>query len=105
MVPSPFPIVFSLLGLYLHIEHGYTGKQVQRAHMQLARVRRAWPSMPLPAQRGDITVHHVLAQTPGPSRDAMIEQWCRSVWAAYGSCRSQIAELAQQELGVTVANS
>ena len=33
---KPIALVFALIGLYLHIEKGYTGKQVQRAHMQLA---------------------------------------------------------------------
>lgn len=98
---KPIYVVFSLLGLYLHLEHGFTGKQVQRAHMQLARVRRAWPQISLPADRGEITVHHVLAQPSGPERDAAIERWCASVWNACRSCRPFVAALAEGELGVT----
>ena len=29
---KPIVIVFGLIGLYLHIERNFTGKQVQRAH-------------------------------------------------------------------------
>lgn len=100
---KPIAVVFSLLGLYLHLEHGFTGKQVQRAHMQLARFQRKWEAPPLPLARGKITVHHVLAIPPGSGRDAMIEQWCASVWAAFESSRPAIAELAQRELGVAPA--
>ena len=102
---KPIAIVFSLIGLYLHLEHGFTGRQVQRAHMQLARFPRKWEAPALPSGRGQITVHHVLAEPPGPPRDAMIERWCASVWAAYEPCRSIIAELAQRELGVAPASS
>src|ERR1700722_16235880 len=49
---KPIRIVFSLIGLHLHLERGYTGRQVQLAHMALARRRRSWPSLPLPAERG-----------------------------------------------------
>jgi hypothetical protein len=36
---------FSLIGLYLALEKGYTGRQVQLAHMQLARLKKPWPSL------------------------------------------------------------
>lgn len=96
----PIGSVFSLLGLYLHVEHGFTGKQVQLAHMKLARVRRTWQPIPLPAERGAITVHDVLAAPPGPARDAAIERWCASVWQACLSSRPIVAALAERELNV-----
>jgi hypothetical protein len=102
---KPISVVFSLLGLYLHLEHGFSGKQVQRAHMQLARVQRQWQPMPLPAERGTITVHKVLAEAPGPARDAMIEKWCASVWAACAPCRAAIVKLAHRELDVAPARA
>ena len=37
--------VFALVGLYLATEKGYTGKQVQKAHMKIARVRKDWPRL------------------------------------------------------------
>jgi len=98
---KPMTIVFALLGLYLHVEKNFTGKQVQKAHMQLARHRRQWFRPPLPADRGAIVVSDVVAAPPGPHRDAMIHNWCVSVWKAYGAAREQIVELAKQELGVS----
>lgn len=100
---KPISVVFSLIGLYLHLEHGFTGKQVQFAHMRLARYPRKWEALPLPARRGEVTVQQVLAAPPGAERDAMIERWCVSVWSEFDCCRSIIADLAERELGVVPA--
>jgi hypothetical protein len=98
---KPITIVFALLGLYLHVEKNFTGKQVQKAHMQLARHRRQWFRPPLPDYRGAIAVSDVLAAAPGPQRDAMIHNWCVSVWEAWRAAREQIVDLARNELGVS----
>jgi hypothetical protein len=92
-------LTFALVGLYLHVERHQTGKHVQRVHMLLARRRKNWPRFDLPAARGGVRVSDVLSAPPGPARDAMIERWCASVWAAYIPSRDQVAELIQTELG------
>jgi Family of unknown function (DUF5946) len=94
-------IVFALIGLYLSVEKNLTGKQVQRAHMQLASgARKSWFRPALPVDRGSIVISDVLAAPPGPQRDAMIRNWCASVWQACSQSRPQIAELAKKELGI-----
>ena len=45
---KPIRLAFALIGLYLHIEKGYTGRQVQQTHMRLARSKRTWPTFKLP---------------------------------------------------------
>jgi hypothetical protein len=35
-------IAFSLIGLYYAVEHGFTGKQVQRVHMLLSKQKHNW---------------------------------------------------------------
>ena len=97
---KPMAVVFALLGLYLHIEKGFTGKQVQRAHMRLAKHRRQWPRLPLPRKQAGITVADVVRAAPGVARDAMIEQWCVSVWEVWQESRDPIADLAKMELQV-----
>lgn len=74
---KPMALVFGLVGLYLHLEKGFTGRQVQRAHMELAHKRKQWivPSMP-EAQPAGIGVADVLAAEPGSERNAMIGRWC-----------------------------
>ena len=97
---KPITIVFALIGLYLYVEKGYTGKQVQRAHMQLAKYRRQWFMPALPLDRGAIRIQDVLAVAPGPARDAMIRKWCESAWQPWSASRQQIVDLAKGELGV-----
>ena len=102
---KPITLVFGLIGLYLHLEWDYTGRQVQLAHMRMARQRKQWPSLPRPESRGEIRVAHVLRAAPGPERDLMIHHWCASVWPCFAAARPQIVEIAKSELGVQAPQS
>lgn len=93
---KPISVAFSLAGLYLHVEKGFSGRQVQRAHMQMARHKRAWPVFDLPADRGSVTVRDVMNAREGPERDAAIEHWCASVWAAYAQQRDAVVAFVRQ---------
>lgn len=62
----PIALIFALVGLYLHVEKGFTGRHVQHVHMALARRKRNWPSFALPRQQGSITVSQVIAAPAGP---------------------------------------
>src|SRR6185312_6109169 len=84
---KPIRIVFALIGLYLHLERGQTGRQVQQAHMKLGKTKRAWPAIPLPERRGEMTASDVLAIPEGDARDQAIDDWCRSVWGSFAACR------------------
>ena len=95
---KPIGVAFPLIGLYLHLEKGYSGKEVQRAHMRLGKQRKQWPRFPLPEERGKITICEVLAAAPGPDRDRAIEEWCRSVWAAWSGSQELIRKLVAEEL-------
>ena len=86
-------IAFALIGLYLYVEKDYTGKQVQMAHMKLAKHRREWPKFDLPEQRGKVRVADVLSKSVDSARDAMIREWCVSVWEAYRDSQSKIRDL------------
>jgi hypothetical protein len=93
---KPIAVVFGLVGLYLHLEKQFSGRQVQKAHMVLGRRKRAWPHASLPEDRGSRTVADVLAAPAGPDRDAAIENWCRSVWTAFGANRQIIVGLLRE---------
>ena len=97
---KPIVIVFGLIGLYLHIERNFTGKQVQRAHMKLAKRRKKWPQLTPPKNRGAIRVAAVLAAPPGKERDEMIRNWCASVWEAWKASHDQIRALLKKELNI-----
>jgi len=93
---KPIGVAFALGGLYLHLERGFTGRQVQQAHMALARQPREWPSYPLPATRGSFSVIDVVAAPAGAQRDEAIDTWCVSVWAAYADSHDAVAALWRQ---------
>ncbi len=97
---KPLTVVFALVGLYLFLEKGYTGRQVQRAHMALARVRKTWPRFTPPHHTGDITAVDVAAVPAGGGRDAMISRWCRSVWDAWQEHHSVIENLVRNALNI-----
>src|SRR6266542_3200837 len=66
----PIGVAFALFGLYLHVELGWTGRQVQLAHMRLARTRKQWPRFTPPPSRATMTALDVLQAAAGPARDA-----------------------------------
>lgn len=90
---KPITTAFALIGLYLHVERGYSGKQVQQAHMRLARKRKRWPRFDLPAHRGDVTAADVLSVPPGDARLQAIAAWCVAVWEAWRGSRERVAGL------------
>lgn len=95
---KPIALIFSLTGLYLYLEKGYTGKEVQQAHLKLAQNKKEWKILELPEKRGIITVSDVLKSPAGEQRDKMIKEWCVSVWDAYRNWYETIENLAQTEM-------
>lgn len=71
---KPIAVAFALIGLCLQLEKNYSGKEVQRAHMQLAKRRTQWPVFNLPKDRGDITVCEVVSVRLGLERDEAINK-------------------------------
>jgi uncharacterized protein DUF5946 len=99
---KPIALTFGLAGLYLKVERQFSGRQVQRAHMTMARRKRAWPSFTLPRDRGAVTARSVLDSPAGPARDAAIDAWCASVWDAFRANHAAIAALVA-EYGIGAA--
>ena len=93
---KPVQLTFGLVGLYLHLERQFTGREVQLAHMKLASLSRTWPRFELPANRGDITPALVMRSPPGAERDAAIDAWCNAVWTAYHGSHVTVLELLKQ---------
>ncbi len=89
-------LTFALVGLYLHVEKHFTGKQVQEAHIQLGRHKRQWPLFALPRDRGAIRASAVVAKPAGPERDRRIHKWCASVWDAFRDSRGVVMSLLRE---------
>lgn len=80
---QPTSILFALVGLYLFTEKNYSGRQVQKAHMQLAKNKLSVPRFSFPQEKAIFSVAHVLKADPGEARDLMIKEWARSVWQTW----------------------
>lgn len=91
-------VTFALIGVYLHIEKNFTGKQVQNAHVKLGKNRRNWPKFVLPLERGNISVSNVITCPEGFKRDRIIYEWCESIWQAYSHCHEEVRNLVRDEL-------
>jgi hypothetical protein len=83
-------VAYSLAGLYLHHEHRYTGREVQKAHVDLTAKKNGLPFFDLPKFRGELRVTDALTAKPGPERDRMIERWSFETWQALNGLRDQI---------------
>jgi hypothetical protein len=94
---KPIGVTFALVGLFLLVERGWSGRQVQRAHVRLARSRRSWPVFRLPPDRGSMTVSDVMAAPAGREREHAIRAWCATVWAAFADSRERIVGLLHDE--------
>lgn len=94
---KPIAITFALVGLYLHVEKGFSGRQVQAAHMKLAQRKHQWPAFSMPADRGDVTATQVMRTAPGVERDRAIDFWCVSVWNAFRANQDLIVRLLREK--------
>ena len=93
---KPIGLTFALVGLHLHVDRGFSGRQVQRAHMILAKEKRTWPAFVLPRDRGRMTVVDVMRFAEGPERDEAIDRWCEAVWEAFRENRASVVDLLRQ---------
>ena len=97
-------VPFTLLGMYLHLEKGFTGREVQRVHMKLAQPhgrgpgRKDWPKFPLPKQPATMTVLDVMAVPESERREA-IDRWCQSLWEAWNESQEAMRAWVRAELG------
>jgi hypothetical protein len=97
---SNIGVAFSLIGLYLGLEKGFSGRQVQLAHMTLGRSKRQWPWFDPPVDRTWLTVVDVLHAEPGVNRDVVLMQWAATVWRAWGHAQAWTKQISAQLLDV-----
>ena len=95
---KPIRAAFALIGLYLTFERGYTGKEVQHAHMALGKTRREWPRFNPPAGKDALTVRDVLQNLNEANYKEKINAWGRSVWELWLSEHETVKELVEKYL-------
>lgn len=95
---KPIAITYALIGVYLHVEKKYTGKQVQLAHISMSKKSKVFDTIKLPEKRGDINIFDVINVTNGSERDELIHLWCKSIWEALSSQHQIIMTIAENLL-------
>ena len=95
---KPIKITYALIGIYLHIEKGYTGKQVQVAHVEMSKKSKVFPKIILPTNRGEISIADVLKITDAEERDKLIHGWCETIWKAFASQQELIKDITESLL-------
>lgn len=95
---KPIGFAAPLIGLYLFVEKGYTGKEVQKVHMQLGNTMKEWPILLVPKEKAEITVVDVLTANPGKDRDEMIREWVKVIWKIWKPQHERIRQLTDSQL-------
>jgi hypothetical protein len=85
-------VAFGLIGLYLALEKGYMGKEIQKEHMRIAKIRKDWPRLEPPTRPAASTVLDVLKVPDGSMKDAMIRQWMVAVWESWADRQAWVRE-------------
>ena len=95
---KPISIAFALIGPFLVFERGYTGRQVQLAHMALAKTRRQWPLFNRPITKARLTIFDALAGLTAQNYQAQIKSWAESVWEVWHSEHQAVSRLLDELL-------
>ena len=93
---KPTALAAALIGLFLSVERGYTGRRVQLTHMQLGNKLKTWPLFEVPEKPAKLNVMDPLSVPPGPDRDEMIRQWARAVWEMWRERHAEVEKLLSQ---------
>jgi hypothetical protein len=83
---------FAIIGLYLVWDRGFTGRQVQQAHIQLAQKNKFWPRISIPREKSAVRVIDVVT-VPDMEKQDMIKKWSKSVWEIWMPEKENIASM------------
>lgn len=90
---KPIKNAFALIGLCLLVNYNYNGRQIQQAHMELAKTKRSWPMFLRPEAKAEITISDILLTKTYSSRDELIKKWATSVWQMYKADHQAVMQL------------
>jgi hypothetical protein len=92
-------IAYSLVGLHLALDRGWSGLAVREAHRGMGRPQRSWPAFPRPAEVGTVTVLDVARAGARAGsvagHAAAVWGWAAAVWAAWESRHGDVRALAE----------
>lgn len=86
----PISSAFGLIGLYLALEHGWSGTAVRAAHQFLAQRYSTWPSFRRRVDGPVLTVADVAGASTPDEHASRVQAWARSVWNSWAPDHPQI---------------
>ena len=93
-------IVYSLVGLHLALDRGWSGVAVRRAHQGMGRPQPSWPAFRRSADVGSLTVLDVAragVRAGSVSGHAeVVQRWAAAVWAAWAPRHEEVAALTDR---------
>ena len=96
----PISVAYSLIGLLLAVERGWSGAQVQAAHCRMGKPQPWWPAFNARLEAGDRTALDVaragvrVGSTEGHVRGVTL--WAESVWRSWAPEHAAVAILAEK---------
>lgn len=87
----PITTWFALIGLFLALERGYSGRRIQQGHEKIGNRKWEWPRVPPPKHPGDLTVMNVISAR-NAGREEMLMRWAASVWKSWAYIHQQVRE-------------
>lgn len=87
-------VAYSVAGLALAIEHGWSGPQIRDLHARMGPVQPSWPPLPPPAAPAGMTVADVVsagawANSPEGHAEA-VPRWAGAVWNSWSDQHDEI---------------
>jgi hypothetical protein len=101
---SGIRVAYSLVGLQLALERGFTGLQVRDLHQRMGKPGPDWPRFNVPPNPGPVTVvevaiaGHRAGSVEGHAET--VERWARSVWAAWAARHDDVNGLTDRVIGL-----
>jgi hypothetical protein len=91
-------IAYSLVGLYLALDLGWSGLAVRKAHQRMGRPQPDWPAFVRPRESRSPTVFDValegVREGSVGGHAAAVQRWSAAVWADWESLHPEVAALA-----------
>lgn len=98
--PGSIRLPYSLVGLHLAIEEGWTGLAVRALHGRMGKPRPDWPALLRPASVGDRTILDVAVRGARAESEAghtaALSAWAGDVWSAYAGQHEAIRTLTDR---------
>jgi len=91
---TPIRLGYALAGLWLALEHGFSGDEVRVIHHSMGHAEEWWPAFEPPAGRARITVHDVAEQGvrigSSTGHATATRAWAEDVWGTWTEQRPQV---------------